>query len=295
MPRLFCFGLGYSAVAFAERLLHRGWTVSGTCRSEGKRDALADRGITAHLLDRGRPLADPAGMLAGATHVLSSIPPDAASSPSGDPVVDLYGAELVDLPTLCWAGYLSTTGVYGNRNGGDVDESSSCRPSGERGRRRVNAENGWLRLWQERGLPVHVFRLAGIYGPGRSALDLVRTGKARRIDKPGQIFNRIHLQDIVSVLLASIARPRPGGIYNCADDDPAPSHEVVEFACQLLNVRPPPLIPLEAADLTPMARSFYDDNKRVANRRIKEELGVLLTYPSYTDGLSAQYALEEPN
>ena len=256
---------------------------------------LADRGITAYVMDGDRPLADPTGVLAGTTHLLSSIPPDPGSVPSGDPVVDLYGSELAALPALCWAGYLSTTGVYGNRNGGDVDETSSLRPSGERGRRRVRAEDGWLGLRRDKDLPVHIFRLAGIYGPGRSALDLVRTGRARRIEKQGQIFNRIHLQDIVSVLLASIARPRPGGIYNCADDDPAPSHEVIEFACQLLNVRPPPLIPLEDADLTPMARSFYDDNKRVANRRIKEELGVLLTYPSYTDGLSAQYALEEPN
>jgi nucleoside-diphosphate-sugar epimerase len=294
MPRLFCFGLGYTALALADRLLHRGWTVSGTCRSEDKRQTLNDAGIAAHLLDAGRGLADPAGALAGSTHVLVSIPPDPQSEPTGDPVVDRYGELLAEQPGLAWVGYLSTTGVYGDREGGVVDERSELRPSGERGRRRVRAEYGWLELWRHRAVPAHVFRLSGIYGPGRSALDLVRTGKARRIDKPGQVFNRIHVQDIVSVLLASIARPSPGGVYNCADDDPAPSHEVIDFACRLLGMKPPPLIPLDAADLSPMARSFYDDNKRVSNRRIKEELGVILTYPSYTDGLSAQYALEGP-
>ena len=246
-------------------------------------------------MDRDRPLAMPAAVLAGTTHVLSSIPPDLGSTPSGDPVIDRYGSALTSLSTLRWAGYLSTTGVYGNRDGGSVDERSALQPSGERGRRRVRAEGAWLDLWRSCDLPVHIFRLAGIYGPGRSALDLVRSGRARRIEKPGQMFNRIHLEDIVSILLASVARPHPGGIYNCADDDPAASHEVIEFACQLLNIMPPPLIPLETAELTPMARSFYDDNKRVTNRRIKEELGVLLTYPSYTDGLTAQFALEEPH
>jgi nucleoside-diphosphate-sugar epimerase len=294
MPRLFCFGLGYTALALATRLLHRGWTVSGTCRSEDKRRALAERGIVAHLFDRDHPPADPTAMLAGVTHILSSIPPDPNSEPFGDVVVDNYGPLLAGMASLDWVGYLSTTGVYGNRDGGVVDENSQRLPSGERGRRRVKAEDGWLDLWNRFGLPVHVFRLSGIYGEGRSALDLVRTGKARRIDKRGQVFNRIHVQDIVSILLASIARPRPGGVYNGADDDPAPSHEVVAFACELLGLKPPPLIPLEEADLSPLARSFYDDNKRVSNQLIKEELAVILTYPSYRDGLSAQYALEGP-
>ncbi|HKW54409.1 MAG TPA: SDR family NAD(P)-dependent oxidoreductase, partial [Stellaceae bacterium] len=158
---------------------------------------------------------------------------------------------------------------------------------GERGRRRVAAEAQWLALERRHGLPVHVFRLAGIYGPGRNALDTVREGRARRIDKPGQVFSRIHVADIVATLRASMARPDPGAAYNVCDDDPAPPEAVIAHACALLGVAPPPLVPFDMAELTPMARSFYHDNKRVSNRRIKQELGVRLGYPSYRDGLRA--------
>ncbi len=296
--RLFCFGLGYSALTLIERLRALGWAAAGTCRAGDKRARLAARGIDAWLFDRGRPLDDPAAALAGTTHLLTSIPPDAASAPTGDPVLDRHAADLARLvgesPGLRWIGYLSTTGVYGNRGGGTVDETAEPRPTVDRSRRRVAAERAWLEFGQAHGTAVQVFRLAGIYGPGRSALDAVREGRARRIDKPGQVFSRIHVDDIAGILRASIARPNPGAIYNCADDDPAPAHEVIAHACALLGVEPPPLIPFEQAraEMSPMALSFYADDRRVANRRIKDELGVVLAYPNYRAGLAAILAGE---
>ena len=280
-PTLFCFGLGYCAVALADALRREGWQVGGTCRTAEAQAELARRGITAHLFKRDRPLADPSAVFAGATHVLTSVPPDA----DGDPVLDVHGADIARLSGLRWFGYLSTTGVYGDRGGDWVDERSDLQPTGERGRRRVAAEVGWSRLFHAEGLPLHIFRLAGIYGPGRSALDSLRDGSAKRIIKPGQVFSRIHVADIVQVLRASMARPNPGAVYNVCDDDPAPPWEVVEFAAGLLGLQPPPAIPFAEAALSAMARSFYDDNKRVRNERIKRELGVRLTYPSYRDGL----------
>ncbi|MFZ5790084.1 MAG: SDR family oxidoreductase [Pseudomonadota bacterium] len=265
----------------------KGWRVAGTCREAERRHLLARRGIEAHLFDRDRPLEDPTAALRGATHLLSSVPPDAA----GDAVIDHHAADIAALTgSLVWVGYLSTTGVYGDRQGGWVDEESALLPSGERGRRRMAAEQAWLALMAEHGLPVHLFRLAGIYGPGRSALDAVRAGTAKRIAKPGQVFSRIHVADIVAVLEASMARPHPGAIYNVCDDDPAPPAEVVVYACRLLGVEPPPETPFERAELSAMARSFYDDNKRVRNDRIKRELGIRLAYPSYRDGLRALLA-----
>ncbi|HNB27684.1 MAG TPA: SDR family oxidoreductase, partial [Alphaproteobacteria bacterium] len=257
---LFCFGLGYSAGFLARDLIAKGWRVSGTCRSTDKQAMLRGQGIVAHLFDRDRPLADAAEALRGVTHLLSSVPPDEA----GDPVLDLH-REAVDAvaPGLAWIGYLSTTGVYGDRAGGWVDENSALTPSGARGARRVAAERAWLGLRQ----PAHLFRLAGIYGPGSSALDTVRAGRAKRVVKPGQVFSRIHVDDIVQVLEASMARPDPGAAYNVCDDDAAPPADVIAYACQLLGVAPPPEVPFAEADLSPMARSFYDDNKRVDNKR----------------------------
>lgn len=287
--RLFCFGLGYSARALAARLPAQGWRIAGTARSAEKVAALAADGIEAFVFDRGRPLSDPAAALAGATHILSSIPPD----DDGDPAIDQHGADIAACGGLAWAGYLSTTGVYGDRDGGWVDEDSALRPTGARGRRRVAAEAAWLALHRAHGLPVHVFRLAGIYGPGRNAIVTVRQGRAQRIDKPGQVFSRIHVDDIATVLAASIARPHPGRAYNVCDDDPAPPAQVIGHACDLLGVAPPPLVPFDRAELSAMARSFYRDNKRVCNRRIKEELGVALAYPDYRSGLAALLAAGE--
>lgn len=288
-PRLFCFGLGYSARALATRLAARGWRIAGTTRSETSATELRAAGIEAFLFDEGRPLADPDAALAGTSHLLSSVPPGAA----GDPVLAAHGAVIAACADIVWAGYLSTTGVYGDREGDWVDEDSDLEPTGERGRRRVEAEQSWLALHHEQGRPIHIFRLAGIYGPGRNAIETARAGSAKRIDKPGQVFSRIHVEDIASVLEASVAHPNPGRAYNLCDDDPAPPAEVTAYACELLNREPPPLIPFAAAQLSDMARSFYRDNKRVSNRRIKEELGVTLAYPDYKTGLRALLMEEE--
>jgi nucleoside-diphosphate-sugar epimerase len=283
-PHLFCFGLGYSAGVLADRLLQRGWRVSGTCRSMEKAAQLTARGITPHLFDRSQPVNRLEQQLANVTHLLSSVPPDA----TGDPVIDLHGDQLRQQRHLAWIGYLSTTGVYGDRDGGWVDEESELQPSAERGARRLAAERQWLTL----SPASHLFRLAGIYGPGSSALDTVRSGRARNIVKPGQVFSRIHVADIVQVLLASIAHPSPGRAYNVCDDEAAPPADVILYACDLLGVEPPPPIAFAEAALSPMARSFYDDNKRVHNERIKQELGISLLYPDYRLGLAAILADE---
>ena len=282
--RLFCFGLGYTALALARALEAEGWRIAGTTRSPERQAELAARGIEAHLFERGRPLADAGAALAGSSHVLVSIAPDEA----GEPVLGHHRADLEGMPDLAWAGYLSTTGVYGDRDGEWVDEADPVDPSQPRTRRRVAAEGAWLAS----GLPVHIFRLAGIYGPGRSALDAVRNGTARRIVKPGQVFGRIHVDDIVQVLRASIDRPHPCAIYNLADDEPCPPQDVVAFACELLGVEPPPEVTFEEADLSPMARSFYLDSRRVGNERIRRELGVHLRHPTYREGLRAILAHE---
>lgn len=271
--RLFCFGLGYSARALVALLRPRGWHVAGTARS-----AEAVDGIAPIRFDGAGPMADTTE-LRRATHVLVSAPPGR----DGDPVLRWHAADLKAAPNLCWVGYLSTTGVYGNRDGGWVDEASPLAANTMRGRRRVAAERAWLAT----GLPVHLFRLAGIYGPGRNQLETVRSGRAQRIDKPGQVFSRIHVDDIAQVLAASIERPAPGRAYNVCDDEAASPAEVVAFAARLLGVEPPPLVPFERAQMSAMGRSFYADNKRVANERIKDELGVRLRYPTYRDGLRA--------
>ncbi len=278
---LFCFGLGFSALHVADRLLALGWRVSGTCRSAEKQAALRARGIDAILFDRERPVPDLARRLTGVTDLLASIPPDAG----GDPAIGQHGREIAAAPDLRWVGYLSTTGVYGDCGSAWVDEASPLAPSGERGRRRMLAEAAWAALPQK----AHLFRLAGIYGPGSSALDTVREGRARRVVKPGQVFSRIHVSDIASTIVASMARPNPGAAYNVCDDDPAPPADVVTYACALLGVAPPPIVPYEEADLSPMARSFYDDNKRVRNTRMKQELGVSLAFPDYRVGLKSLF------
>jgi nucleoside-diphosphate-sugar epimerase len=260
--RLFCFGLGYTALAVARRFEG---PVSGTVRRAEKRDALRRDGIDAQLFETARVPED-------TTHILISIPPDG----EGDPVLRRFPRFAAG-----WVGYLSTTGVYGDTAGVVVDEDSPLKPSGARQQRRVDAEAAW----RATGLPVHVFRLAGIYGPGRSPLDQVRAGTAKRIDKPGHVFSRIHVEDAAAVILASMRRPSPGAVYNVCDDEPAEPASVVEEACRLLRVAPPPLVPLEEAALSPMAQSFWADNRRVSNARIKRELGVALRYPSYRDGL----------
>ena len=281
--RLFCFGYGYTSdyLGHALQNVSEPWTVAGTTRDDERRKELLSRRIRARIFDESTPLVDPEVLFNRFTHILISTPPD----DQGDPVFNQYAQLFTNLPNLKWVGYLSSTGVYGDRGGASVDENAETRPISKRGSRRELAERQWLSLYQRYGVPVHIFRLAGIYGPGRSALDSIRAGVARRIEKPGHKFNRIHVEDIVQTLLASFDRPNPGSIYNLSDDLPVPSHEVIAYACQLLGRPVPPLLPFDQADLAPIALSFYKDNKHVLNNKIKNELGVTLKYPDYQKGL----------
>lgn len=288
--RLFCFGIGYSAEALIRRLKPKGWAVAGTCREEKRRARLARRGIKAYVFDTDRPLANATKILAGTTHLLISIPPGEEGD-DADPLLRHHlGDLLATRASLKWIGYLSSTSVYGDAQGLPVDENWPCRPTSTRSRRRVEAEGAWLALAQAATpLPVHAFRLAGIYGPGRSELDRVRAGTAKRINRPRQRFARIHVDDIANVLVASMAKPRPGAFYNVCDDEPAPPSAVTEEACRLLGLAPPPFRTLdEAAKLmSPLARNFWRDDRFMLNVLIKSELGVKLTYPSYREGLKA--------
>jgi nucleoside-diphosphate-sugar epimerase len=278
-PRLFCFGLGFSAQTLASRLKSQGWQVAGTTRTRERAKTLADRGFEAFLFG-----PDAAAGLRGASHVLISTPPDA----SGDPVLKTHATDLA-ASRPAWLGYLSTTGVYGDHAGAWVDEYTPPAPQSERAQRRLAAEQAWTAWGRVNDIPVHIFRLAGIYGPGRNQLEALRDGTARRVVKAGQVFSRIHVEDIASVLEASIAKPNAGAIYNVCDDEPAPPHEVIEYAAKLLNLAPPPLERFEdaASSMSEMALSFYADSKRVKNDRIKTELGVRLRYPTYREGLMA--------
>jgi len=231
-PRLFCFGLGYSARRLALRLMSEGWQVAGTVRDKQSMREVEGLGIEVFPFDREHPLENPKDKLKSATHLLSSVPPDT----DGDTVLDMHGETIAKLGhTFKWVGYLSTTGVYGNRNGGTVREGDALEPTSSRANLRVEAERGWL------SLSSHIFRIAGIYGPGRGALEDVRQGRAKRIDKPGQVFSRIHVDDLGRVLAASMATPDAGKIYNVCDDEPAAPIQVVTFACELLGVKPPPV------------------------------------------------------
>jgi nucleoside-diphosphate-sugar epimerase len=272
MSTLLSLGHGYSAHALARRLVPQGWRVIGTTRSPAKAEAFRSNGV--------EPLIWPGDLgpaLAEATHILCSAAPDGI----GDPF--LQAAPEIAQSRAEWVGYLSTTGVYGDHQGGWVDEMTPLTPQSDRGRQRVVAERQWL----ETGLPVHIFRLAGIYGPGRGPFEKVRDGTARRIIKPGQVFGRIHVDDIAQVLEASIRRPNPGAAYNVCDDNPCPPQDVIAHAAHLLGLPEPPAVAFEDADLGPMARSFYSESKRTRNDRIKDELGVRLLYPDYPAGLAA--------
>jgi nucleoside-diphosphate-sugar epimerase len=274
MPHLFCFGLGFSAQALIRRLAPLGWTISGTNRDGSK---VEDCQAVWHF-DGSRAI--PEAALNGVTHLLLSVPP----GPAGDSVLMLH-RDMLGARRFQWVGYLSTTGVYGDRGGDWVDEDSPLEPNTDRGRRRLAAEEDWTALTH-----AHLFRLAGIYGPGRNQLVSLRDGSAKRIIKPGQVFSRIHVDDVAGVLAASIARPQPGRAYNVCDDEPAPPQDVMTYAAKLLGVPPPPEIAFADADLSPMARSFYAESKRVANERIKADLGYRLLYPTYREGLKALLA-----
>ncbi|WP_368667903.1 SDR family oxidoreductase [Palleronia pontilimi] len=282
---LLSFGHGYSARALAPLLLAEGWRVTGTTRSHDKAREIAETGVTPLIF----PGSDIGPELARATHLLISAGPDEG----GDPVLQAVGPQIAQAaPRLLWVGYLSTTGVYGDHDGGWVDEATPLTPSTRRGAARVRAEAAWQALARDTGLPLHIFRLAGIYGPGRGPFEKVRNGTARRIVKQGQVFSRIHVEDIAQVLAASIDRPHPGAIYNVCDDDPAPPEDVLAHAADLLGVPRPPKVDFETAEMSPMARSFYAESKRVRNDLLKDELGVRLRFPDYRSGLADLLARE---
>ncbi|HYI91803.1 MAG TPA: SDR family oxidoreductase [Beijerinckiaceae bacterium] len=286
---LFAFGLGYSALHLARSHRNRFARIAGTVTSRGKAERLAAEGISALVF--APEGADPAieSEIAAADALLVSIAPDE----NGDPVLARFADAVAAAPRLKWIGYLSTIGVYGDRGGDWVDETTPPEPVSARSRERLAAEHAWLALGARSGRPVHVFRLAGIYGPGRNALRNLADGTAKRIVKPGQVFNRIHVDDIAAVLIASLARPRAGAIYNLADDEPAPAPDLVAYAAGLAGVPSPPEMPFAEAALGPMAASFYGESKRVANRLIKDELGVRLRHPTYREGLEALRAAGE--
>lgn len=279
--RLFVFGFGYSAAALAGRLKPLGWSIAATARDPAGAARLSARGVEPVLLDDRDGLVR---TLIDTRAVLVTAPPGPEGCP-GLPVLVPALARSGAFPD--WIGYLSTTGVYGDRRGGWVMESSRLAAQSTEGARRVAAERDWLEVGRGMGLTVTTFRLPGIYGPGRSTLDRVRAGKARRIVAPAQVFSRIHVDDLAAGLEASIRRPRAGGAYNLCDDEPAPNSEVVEFAARLLGLPPPPEIPLEAAELSPMAQRFYAESKRVSNALAKAELGWRPAYPTYREGLTA--------
>ncbi len=276
-------GLGYVATQLASRLAAQGWAISGTARDAAGLAAIRGRGWRAWPFDGAAPL--PREAWDGVSHVLSSIPP----SEAGDPALLGLGAQLAaHAGQMEWAGYLSTVAVYGDHGGAWVDEKTPPAPVSQRGKWRLAAERGWLKLHEDHGLPVHIFRLPGIYGPGRNPLEKARRGYRKAlVVKPGQVFSRIHVADLATALQASMARPRPGAIYNVVDDEPAAPHEVALFAHELLGIAPPPLVDFDKADLSPMARSFYGESKRVRNARLKAELGWRPRFPTYREGLKA--------
>jgi nucleoside-diphosphate-sugar epimerase len=272
---LFCFGFGFSAQALAQKLDAKHWRISGTSRAAEGAAAIDAKGFEGLLYEELKSIPD------SVTHIVSSVPPDKG----GDPVLKKFGVELAArAKTFKWVAYLSTTGVYGDRAGALVDETSELKPNTDRGQRRVEAEAAWAAIPD---LPLQIFRLAGIYGPGRNVLINLRDGSAKRVIKSGQIFSRIHVADIAGILLASLANPNPGRVYNVADDEPCPPQDVVTFGASLLGIPPPPEIPFEKAELSPMARSFYADSKRVSNACVKDELGYEFIYPNYRSGLRA--------
>ena len=279
---LLSFGHGYSARALSRILLPQDWRIIGTTRDEDKAVRLMNEGIEPRIW----PGADMIPALNAATHILISAGPDDA----GDPVLAQLETEVATRAgQFEWVGYLSTTGVYGDHDGDWVDEETPLTPATKRGIARVEAEAAWQAIAD---LPLHIFRLAGIYGPGRGPFAKVRNGTARRIIKHGQVFSRTHVADIARILAASIKKPNIGSIYNICDNDPAPPEDVIAYAAELLGMPIPEAIDFKTADMTPMARSFYAESKKVRNDKIKTELGVELLYPDYKTGLKALLARE---
>jgi len=286
MNTLLAVGLGYSAKEIAARLKAEGWRIIGTSRSAEGMTAIESLGYEAVPFDGGSPSAELARAIGEATHLLHSAPP----SPDGDPLLLHHQRDLKASRTLEWIGYLSTIGVYGDTGGAWVDETATPAPRSERSKRRLEAETAWTDFAKTQDVTLQIFRLAGIYGPGRNALERLRKGREKRIDKPDQVFNRIHRDDIATTVIAGIRAGRAAtGVFNLTDDEPAPPQDIVIYAAELLEIEPPPLISWEEAEktMTSMGRSFWMETKRVRNDRIKDRLGVKLTYPTYREGLAA--------
>jgi nucleoside-diphosphate-sugar epimerase len=279
---VFAFGLGYSALHFLRTRRAGLAIVAGTVRSPQKVAALAREGIEAFVFSPEQ--RDPAVLdrLAKAQALLISIPPGFA-----DPVLEQFGSAIAQAPLLEHIAYLSTVGVYGDHGADWVDEATVPAPTSQRGRERLTAEAGWLGLGMAARKALHVLRLGGIYGPGRNTLMKLREGTAHRLVKPGQVFNRIHVEDIAAAIAACLDFPGPGEIWNVVDDEPAPPQDVVAYAAKLLGIEPPPEVPFDAADVPIRTRSFYSENKRVSNGKMKRKLGVRLAYPTYREGLAA--------
>lgn len=282
-------GLGYSAGFFARAALAQGWEVTGTVRSAEKAAELSRQGIRT-LVFGGFAVSSPlVKAVAEADAVLVSVQP----AEDGDPALGPLRDALMAAPNLRWIGYLSTIGVYGDQGGAWIDEDTPPAPTNARTRQRVDIEEAWLQLGRDSGKPVQIFRLSGIYGPDRNAITKLRSGTANRLIKPGQVFNRIHVDDIAGVLMASLGKPRQGAIYNVTDDEPGPPQDVITFAAELTGLEPPPEIPFEQAKLSPMAASFYGESKRVSNALVKRELGYAFRYPTYREALRALAAAGE--
>ena len=287
--RLLCVGMGYSARALARLLAPQGWHVTGTATSAAGCERIAAQGWDAVMFDGMAPSTALAEAIARASHLVVSAAPGA----QGDPLLRHHAGDIAAARDRAWLGYLSTVGVYGDHQGDWVDETTAVKPVSQRSRERVAAEAAWLDLAARARSRIEIFRLAGIYGPGRSAIDNLRDGTARRIVKLGQVFNRIHVDDIAGALAAAIASPRSQhAIYNVADDEPAPPQDVVAHAARLLGLPVPPDIPFTEAQLSPMGLSFYGENKRVSNARAKVALGWRLKYPTYREGLAAIAGME---
>jgi len=282
-------GLGYSAGFFARAALVRGWEVTGTVRSAEKAAELSREGIRTLVFGGFAVSSALAKAVAEADAVLVSVQP----AEDGDPALGPLRAALMAAPNLRWIGYLSTIGVYGDQGGAWIDEAAPPSPTNARTRQRVEIEEAWLQLGRDSGKPVQIFRLSGIYGPGRNAITKLRNGTANRLIKPGQVFNRIHVDDIAGVLMASLAQPRQSAIYNVTDDEPGPPQDVITFAVELTGLEPPPEVPFEQAKLSPMAASFYGESKRVSNALVKREFGYAFRYPTYREALRALAAAGE--
>lgn len=277
---LFVFGMGYSASHYLRHHAGLFAKVAGTVRTPEKIEELGRAGLPALLFDGDSADSRILPMLSEADALLVSVQPTAGA----DPVLNRFGERIAASPAQRIV-YLSTIGVYGDHGGAWVDEATRPEPASKRGRLRLEVEDQWLSFGAGAGKQVVVLRLAGIYGPGRNVLDDLRAGTAKRIGKPGQVFNRIHVDDIGQAIAAALASRVSGGVVNITDDEPAPAPDVVAFGAQLLGVEPPPMLPFEEADLSPMARSFYGANRRVSNARMKGSLGIELCFPTYREGL----------